>query len=135
MRSPKPSLDMTIDDKAAAKAEPVVTTLYIISRAQDEKQKQTIPARRASTTNERGRGRSNCTYDTRSLSHVRVFAIQDVSSSHSCFAVWQVTLLKDQRSPLRGSASGSEGESAGDHQGISLRCHFSGGELLGVHQT
>ena len=54
MRSPKPSLDMAIVDKAAAKAEPVVTMLYIISRAQDEKQKRTIPAHRASIMSERG---------------------------------------------------------------------------------
>ena len=45
---------MAIVDKAAAKAEPVVTMLYIISRAQDEKQKRTIPAHRASIMSERG---------------------------------------------------------------------------------
>ncbi len=75
IRSPKPFLDMTIVDKAAAKAEPVVTTLYIISRAQDEKQKQTIPAHRASITRERGRRQNVRTTHTRSLLHVGVFAI------------------------------------------------------------
>ena len=62
---------MTIVDKAAAKAEPVVTTLYIRSRAQNEKQKQTIPAHR---TSERGR-RAEVRTTHALRPHVEEFAI------------------------------------------------------------
>ena len=65
---------MTIVDKAAAKAEPVVTTLYIRSRAQNEKQKQTIPAHRTSITSERGR-RADVRTTHALRPHVEEFAI------------------------------------------------------------
>jgi len=58
--------------------------------------------------------------------------IQSVSKIES----WNA--LEDQRSPLWGFASGLEGEcqgSAGEHQGISLRCHSPWAERWGNSQV